>query len=102
MWRSKGNPDPEALIRELKAHHPGKGYSKLDRYRDFRGLFLDDPRGMRVLYEIFSWGNMFRPSGPVSNFNTNETFFHDGERNLALRILAAMNAEPKEKPQRSE
>jgi hypothetical protein len=70
----------------------------MDRYRDFRQLFLETEQGRRVLYEILGWGGMFQPSAPRAKFETNETFFHDGERNVALRIMTTMNAEPKARP----
>ena len=93
-----GNPDPEAFIAELAASHPGKGYRPMDKYRDFRRLFLETDQGRRVLYEILGWGGMFRPSSRQGNFETNETFFHEGERNIALKIMTTMHAEPKARP----
>ena len=99
-WRryDVGDPDPEAFLAELAASHPGKAYKPMDRYRDFRRLFLDSEQGRRVLYEILRWGNMFRPSAPMANFDPHETMFHDGERNVALRIMSTMHAEPRERP----
>lgn len=97
FWRRLGQPDPEAFFAELASAHAGKNYTKMDKYRDFRRVFLDSEEGKRVLYEILSWGGMFRPSSR-GNFDTNETFFHDGERNLALKIMTTMNAEPKARP----
>ena len=92
-----GPPDPEAFLSQLAETHPGKNYSKMDRYRDFRRLFLDTDMGRRVLYEILAWGNMFRPSAPRANFDPYQTMFHDGERNIALQIMTTMNAEPKDR-----
>jgi hypothetical protein len=92
-----GNPDPEAFLAELAASYPGK-YRPKDRYRDFRRVFLDSEQGRRVLYELLSWGNMFRPSAPMARFDPYETMFHDGERNVALKIMSTMHAEPRERP----
>ncbi len=91
-----GTPDPEAFLAELAAAHPGKSYDKsVDRYREFRRVFLETDQGRRVLYELLAWGGMFRPR---RSFDTNETFFHEGERNIALKIMTTMNAEPKARP----
>ena len=95
---NKGNPDPEAFLAELSAVYPGKRYRNIDRYRDFRRVFLDSEQGMRVLYEILSWGHIFRSTATIANFEPYETMFHDGENNIALRIMSTLNAEPKERP----
>ena len=97
-WFNRGIPDPQALLAELYAAHPGKRYTKLDKYRDFRRVFLDSEQGMRVLYEILSWGHMFRSTATMANFEPYQTMFCDGENNIALRIMSTMNAEPKERP----
>ena len=95
-WRHRvGTPDPEAFLAELAAVHPGKSYHPIDRYADFRSVFLGSEQGQRVLYELLSWGGMFRPR---RSFDTNETFFNEGERNIALKIMTTMNAEPKARP----
>ena len=85
------------FLSELASVHPGKGYSKMDRYKDFREVFLTD-QGMRVLYEILSWGHMFRSSAHLGKFDPYETMFHDGERNIALQIMYTMRAEPRDRP----
>jgi hypothetical protein len=96
IFRKLGNPDPEAFFAELADSHPGKkNYKPMDRYRDFRRVFLDTDEGRRVLQEIFSFCGMFRP---ITNLETNGAFFHEGERNIALKIMTTMNAEPKERP----
>ena len=97
-FRRLGKPDPEAFFAELASAHPGKRYTRLDKYRDFRRVCLDSEQGMRVLYEILSWGNVFRSTATIANFEPYQTMFHDGENNIALRIMSTMNAEPKERP----
>lgn len=96
-WFSRrGRPDPEALFADLARAHAGIGYSDADRYRDFRQVFLATDQGRRVLYEIFSWANLFRavfiPGDPYA------THYRDGERNIGLKILATLNAEPAPQP----
>lgn len=98
---SKGTPDPEVFLAELAASHPGKAYKPMDRYRDFRRVFLGDEQGRRVLYELLSWGHMFRSPAKMSNFGTNETFFHEGESHFAKLIMSTMHAEPKARPERA-
>jgi len=95
-FRRLGDPDPEAFLAELANSHPGKkNYRATDRYRDFRRVFLDTDEGRRVLHEIFSFCGMFQP---IRNLETNEVFFREGERNVALKIMTTMNAEPKARP----
>lgn len=91
-FRPRGRPDPEALFADLARAHTGVGYSDDERYRDFRQLFLGSDRGRKVLYEIFTWANMFRPAFVPGDAYA--THYRDGERNIGLKILAVLNAEP--------
>jgi hypothetical protein len=88
----RGRPDPEALFADLARAHADVGYGDADRYRDFRQVFLGSVQGRKVLYEIFTWANLFRPvfipGDPYA------THYRDGERNIGLKILATLNAEP--------
>ena len=95
IFRRLGDPDPEAFLADLAKSHPGKSYSKMDRYRDFRRLFLDTDEGRRVLYEIFSFCGMFRSAAPAANFDPYQTMFFNGQQDIAFRLLATMNAEPR-------
>ncbi len=95
-WRRTGQvpSDPIAFQKDLAAawgvdpkHYP------IDALRsDFRATFAD-LRARRVLYKILEWGHVYQPSHVAGD--PHGTAFRDGERNLALRILAATNAEPK-------
>ena len=90
--RTLGRPDPEALFADLARAHSGRSYTDAERYRDFRTVFLAEPMGRKVLYEILTWAHMFRPAFvPGDPFATH---YRDGERNIGLKILAALNAEP--------
>ena len=93
-----GDPDPEAFLAELAASHPGKGYKPMDRYRDFRRVFLSDEQDRRVLYEVMTFCGMFRSAAPRAEFETNETFFFNGQQDIGFRLLATMHAEPKARP----
>ncbi len=90
----------EEMVKELGAAHPGRGrYDRIDRYRDFREVFLGSDAGKRVLYEILSWSRMFRPVAVKGD--PYETYRRDGERNIGLTILSVTNIEPKPLPERA-
>jgi hypothetical protein len=100
MWRWFGreahpSPDPEKLLVELSAAALGAKYTDMDRYREFKAVLLSSDQGRRVLHQILTWGHVW-----TSSFDENpgKTAFAEGERNLALRILAALHFEPTEKP----
>ena len=102
FWKryKPGKPDPEAMFEELSLAYPGKGkYTDMDRYRDFRQLFMGSVQGKRVLHELYSWGHMFKTSIPGNKQPDRMIWQNEGERNFALKLLAALNAEPStEKP----
>lgn len=92
-------PDIEALFADLSKTHPGKGqYAQMDRYRDFRAVFMGSDQGKRVLYEILSMGHMFIAPPVLGAFDTNRTMFHGGEQNVVLGIFKTAQVEPKEVP----
>ena len=87
------NETPDVLGM-LQALHPVEGYAPMDRYRDFKDVFSTD-QGKRVLREILSWGRVFRSpsfSSPIDPYAMAVTF---GERNMALKLLATINHEPR-------
>ena len=92
LRRRPGRPDPEALFADLSLAHTGRAYSDLERYQDFRAVFLSDRRGKRVLYEILTWARVFRPAYMPGD--AHGTHYNDGMRNVGLKVLAVINAEP--------
>ena len=89
----RGDPDPEAFFARLSKAKIGRdGYGKLDRYRDFRRVFLSGPEGERVLWQIFEWCRLFAPTADLDNVN--HSYFREGRRDIGLRIRATLNAEP--------
>ena len=92
-----GVPDPEAFFDSLIQVKLGARYGRMDRYRDFRRAFLESPEGRRVLWQILGWCHMFRPAAVRGD--ANETYRREGERNVGLRILATLNAEPADEPE---
>lgn len=96
-WR-RAVPDHEAFLTELAASHPGKRYDRMDRYADFRHVFLGDERGRRVLYEVLRLCGMYKSAAPRANFDTNQTMFFNGQQDIAFTLLGTINIEPKARP----
>ena len=87
----------EALFEELARSRLGRQeYTNIDRYRDFRSLFLSTDQGRRVLYEIMAWGHIYRSTAVRGD--PHETYRREGERNMALRVLTTIHVEPKAPP----
>jgi hypothetical protein len=88
-------PEPNAFFDGLLRARLGESYGAVERYKDFRAVFLGDStpeQGNRVLWQIFEWTRMYqRVAAPG---DAHETYFRDGERNIGLRILVALNLEP--------
>lgn len=81
------------LRNEVAAVHPGaRQRLPMDRYREFRQVFLATDAGRRVLYDIFAAGHMYRSS--YQRGDPHHTTFQEGERNLALYIQQTLINEP--------
>lgn len=87
----------DALMAELAAARTA-GRTSLDRYREFRKVFLDTDEGKRVLYDILALGHLLKPSAVRGD--PYETYRREGERNIALQITAIVHVEPRERPER--
>lgn len=88
--------DIEAEFADLAQAHPGRQvYTDMDRYRDFRSVFLSTDQGKRVLHEILGRGHVLHAG---LTFEPHRLFFNEGERNLALWIFAKARVEPKALP----
>lgn len=95
-----GAPDPEAFFDALRRAKLGGRDTALERYRDFRAVFLGDStalQGQRVLWQILAWCRIFRPVSVPGD--PHETYRRDGERNIGLRIFMTLNAEPPAAPE---
>ena len=67
----------------------------MDRYRDFRQVFLANDQGKRVLHEILSLGRMISSPLPSTGLiDANRVLANEGRRTLALDIFAIIHAEP--------
>lgn len=89
--------DPDAFFASLTPVKVGRNYTRTDRYRDFRRTFAT-PEGRRALWQIFEACGLYRSH--ARSENVNETFLRLGERNIGLKILRWMNAEPLDEPER--
>lgn len=88
-------------LEDLGKTHPGKGrYAPMDRYRDFRQVFLATEQGRRVLWEILDMGHMTAVPCVLAGFDTNRTNFFGGRQALAIDIFKAVHIEPTEPPKR--
>lgn len=88
-----GNPDPLAFLERLSRSQVGDKYTDVDRYRDYRRVFLDRPEGRRVLWQLFEMAHLFAPVAVLPG-DPYEAYHRDGARNLALAIFAILNADP--------
>ena len=90
------DPQYEAFFQELSGVHPGKSkYKPMDRYRDFRQIFLGSDQGKRVLHEILGWGHMFRSPIPIAGIiDPTRLGVNEGERRMAIQIFHTINHEP--------
>lgn len=70
-------------------------YTKMDRYRDFRKVFLESEEGKRVLYELMGWGGIYRSLPINPDQKDRDVFVSLGSRNLILQLLSTINLEPK-------
>ena len=96
LLRRRRRRDPEAFFRDLATAQLGAGYGAAERRRDFRSVFAT-PAGRRVLWSLFDWCGLYRPVAVKGD--PYETYHRDGRRDIGLRILRALDAEPLERPE---
>lgn len=90
------NDELNDLLSELATAH-SRNRTPLDVYREFREVFLGTDVGRRVFYDILSWGRISAPCAVKAD--PYETYRREGARELALRLIAAVHVEPRERPQ---
>jgi len=90
------------LIETLdNSFHTIDGRTKLDRYRDFRKVFLGSDEGKRVLHDILGLAKLSAPIAPPfpEKIDTNRMMVLEGGRELAVKIIEVVLKEPNmEKP----
>jgi len=95
---AKKKPDLLQLLAEIPAH---KTYSPEEKYHDFRQLFMGTEQGKRVYAEILSWSHIFQSNvSGAGTIDVNRTLVREGERNIGLKLLGAVNVEPPLTPQK--
>ena len=82
----------DEVVVALKFHDLGDNYTKEDCHRDFRRIFLEDETGRRVFRQIMTWCHPFKIS--YGGGDASLTYLQEGERNIGLRIIAAMHETP--------
>lgn len=45
-----------------------------------------------------SWSGMFASAAPRANFDPYQTMFFNGQQDISFKLLATMNAEPRNRP----
>jgi len=66
-----------------------------DMRNDFRKVFYGSEQGKRVLDQILSWGRTFKT---CMNDDGRKHAFLEGQRNMALMIIATLETEPTPRP----
>lgn len=88
--------DLDGLMSELASAQIA-GRTPMDRYREFRLVFLGTDAGRRVLHDILDWGHVWMPTAVPGD--PYETYRREGERNMALKIIVTTHREPRDQPQ---
>lgn len=85
------------LLAQLAALPTATGYTKQDRYRDFKTVFSTE-EGKRVLREVLGWGHLLQPAAYGKPIDPYLTHVREGEANIARRLLVTVSIEPVEPP----
>ena len=74
--------------------------SQIERYQDFREVFLSTPQGERVLREILGMGYVLNDTTKFNKYgvDASATLISTGERKLALAIHKIATVEPPPPP----
>ncbi len=90
-------PEEQAFLTILKSSYYGIGNrTKLDRYREFRHIFLGSNEGKRVLSEILGMAKLSaRLAQPYpAPVDEKRLLIQEGARQLAADILDVIHKEP--------
>lgn len=86
--------ETQAAFATLTSIAAPTNYTAMDRYRDFRRVFMSSPEGQRVLWQILSWAHLLKPPVMGRPIDPYLTHVMAGESNLGLRLLKTINEEP--------
>ena len=76
-------------------------YNSLDRYRDFRKVFLETEEGKRVLREILCWAKLLMVTSAGKPIDPLELAKREGHKELGCKLLSTIYIEPAPKPDRA-
>jgi len=91
--------DLDALLGELAAP-VDTTRTPLDRYREFRAVFLGTDQGQRVLHDILRFCRMRSTSIEGAPIDPYRTHVLEGQRNVGIWLTIVLYREPKELPSR--
>lgn len=80
----------DTLTPEERQQKQAEAYSK--KVKAYQDVF-NSPQGQEVLQDILSHCHFYQPSHTPGD--PYETAFREGERNVALKIVKALNTDPK-------
>lgn len=90
--------DPKALF-DVLAMDPGAyGKDRMQRYREFRRLFLESEEGLRVLHEILRQCGVNKVATAPGPVDSHRVCFNDGMRNVGLWLIGTIMQEPVAQP----
>lgn len=89
------------LLDSLNELPLSENYTPKERYNDFRQLFTGTEQGKRVYRELLSWGKLFNPAIQGTPIDPYRMAVAIGERNFATKLMAAVNIDPPEQPQKA-
>lgn len=78
---------------------PQGQYEPVQRYQDFRAVFMRTEQGRRVLYEIMRWCHMFNSPVGAERVDMGRLAVHAGMHNIGIRLLKTVHEEPGPLPQ---
>ncbi len=83
-----------ALVENGKSMYP----EHIDRYREFRQIFMGSDAGTRVFKELMIIGRMTQIS--ATKMDPHQTYLFEGMRNMAVAFAKVTFEEPKIRPDR--
>ena len=92
------DPDPQEFLAVLSTGEANPRYHPMDKYRDFRNVFLGSDQGLRVLHEILRMCGVnkdFPGPGPVDPYQSHVSL---GKRSIGLGVIVTLAREPQTKP----
>lgn len=89
------------LLESLNELPSTDNYSSRDRYADFRQVFTGSDQGKRVYRELLAWGKIFSTSVSGTPIDPYKMMIAEGHRNFATKLMAAVNIEPPELPEKA-